>query len=171
MRERLSGFDCKTGHYQCDTATSVVRTVLGQLADDMMKHLFSSRVLTSFFLPALERPGGYENVRTWTKTVRAARAGSIAPRPDILYWSLQANPKYAQGAGNQALSFDKIIVPVHKSGNHWCCGCLDFKQKQVQYYDSMKLPVGKFFSQMREWMEAESRAKYDRQFDFSGELV
>ena len=34
------------------------------------------------------------------------------------------------------LAVDYILVPVHL-GVHWCLAVIDFKKKQIQYYDSM----------------------------------
>ena len=77
--------------------------------------------------------------------------------------------KNAAGDGNRALDFDKILLPVHVSGNHWSCGCIDFKRKRLEYYDSFQSGTGNFFEVMRDWLANESQAKYNRSFDFEGE--
>ena len=31
---------------------------------------------------------------------------------------------------------DKVIIPVHL-GNHWCMAIINFKDKRLEYYDSL----------------------------------
>ena len=34
-------------------------------------------------------------------------------------------------------SYDLVLLPVHL-GMHWCLACIDFRNHQIQYYDSLK---------------------------------
>lgn len=36
-------------------------------------------------------------------------------------------------------SYDIILIPVHL-GMHWCMAVIDFRSKEVRYYDSMGAP-------------------------------
>jgi sentrin-specific protease 1 len=33
-------------------------------------------------------------------------------------------------------AMDKVFVPVHK-GNHWCMAVINFRDKKIEYYDSL----------------------------------
>lgn len=46
---------------------------------------------------------------------------------------------------------DLVIFPVHL-GAHWCCGCVDFRRKTFEYYDSMHGLDRQFFSVIRTYI-------------------
>eukprot|EP00056_Hartaetosiga_gracilis_P012896 m.208301 g.208301 ORF g.208301 m.208301 type:complete len:92 (-) comp13764_c1_seq2:48-323(-) len=71
-------------------------------------------VFNSFFFKRL-REKGYSSVKRWAKKAK----------PSVF-------------------AFDLILVPVHVSGNHWCCGSLSLKEKTITYYDSLG-GSGQFF--------------------------
>ncbi|EDQ89539.1 uncharacterized protein MONBRDRAFT_25282 [Monosiga brevicollis MX1] len=103
-------------------------------------------VFSSFFYTTMADPHkGYASVRRWT------RKASVRP-----------------GAAPDVFAFDKILVPIHVSGNHWCCGCIDFQKKRIEYYDSFHSGAGLFHERMRSWMQQESRNKRGCDFDFAG---
>eukprot|EP00056_Hartaetosiga_gracilis_P012898 m.208308 g.208308 ORF g.208308 m.208308 type:complete len:109 (-) comp13764_c1_seq3:1-327(-) len=58
-------------------------------------------VFNSFFFKRL-REKGYSSVKRWAKKAK----------PSVF-------------------AFDLILVPVHVSGNHWCCGSLSLKEKTI----------------------------------------
>ena len=61
---------------------------------------------------------------------------------------------------------DVILVPVHL-GMHWCLAVIDFKNKQLAYYDSMKGNNMQCLEAMRSYLEAESMDKRKIDFDTS----
>ena len=61
---------------------------------------------------------------------------------------------------------DVILVPVHL-GMHWCLAVIDFKNKQLAYYDSMKGNNMQCLEAMRSYLEAESMDKRKIGFDTS----
>ncbi len=61
---------------------------------------------------------GYDAVKRWTKSIKIQRNG----------WS-----------GYQHIfQFDKIIMPININNIHWCCGCIDFEDKKLQFFNSKK---------------------------------
>eukprot|EP00049_Salpingoeca_infusionum_P023673 m.13351 g.13351 ORF g.13351 m.13351 type:complete len:636 (+) comp5936_c0_seq1:181-2088(+) len=68
----------------------------------------------------------------------------------------------------RVLEHKMLLVPVHVSGNHWCCGCVNFQHKTITYYDSMNCGSPNFHSTIRAWLKEESLDKMDKPFDFTG---
>jgi len=58
-------------------------------------------------------------------------------------------------------------VPVHL-GVHWCLAVIDFKKKQIQYYDSMGGNNQGCLNVLRQYLCDESREKKKQEFDLSG---
>ena len=54
-------------------------------------------------------------------------------------------------------SLDKFILVLHITDGHWSAGCINFKQKLIEYYDSMfKKYIGRiFFNIIKKYMEDE----------------
>ena len=44
-------------------------------------------------------------------------------------------------------ALDFLIVPVHVGGSHWCLGVINFREKRLEYYDSLgvRLDNGEIF--------------------------
>ncbi|KAI8823530.1 uncharacterized protein EV422DRAFT_359246 [Fimicolochytrium jonesii] len=63
-------------------------------------------------------------------------------------------------------ALDYVIVPVHL-GNHWTCSVLNFKEKRVEYYDSLHGSAANVLRIMRSYLEQESMDKKKQKFDFS----
>jgi hypothetical protein len=59
-----------------------------------------------------------------------------------------------------------VIIPVHLS-IHWCCACIDFEQKRIEYYDSLHGRNEKAFKLLRSYLEKESLDKRNVAFDLS----
>lgn len=64
---------------------------------------------------------------------------------------------------------DKILFPVNLGNTHWVTGCIDFRRKRVEYYDSMRLPNPAFFQQVAAWLQAEHEAKCHRPLDWEAD--
>jgi Ulp1 family protease len=43
------------------------------------------------------------------------------------------------------------------------------RRKRIEYYDSFHGDARDFFRHVRSWLQGESKAHYNRDFDFSGE--
>ena len=52
-----------------------------------------------------------------------------------------------------------IIVPVHVHGNHWTLAVINFKEKRLEYYDSLRGPPENVLVDLRRWLEEESQNK------------
>ncbi|XP_075212918.1 sentrin-specific protease 1-like isoform X2 [Lycorma delicatula] len=61
---------------------------------------------------------------------------------------------------------DLIVVPVHL-GVHWCMAIIDFRNKVVEYYDSMGHPNNKCLNALLKYLQEESLDKKSKQFDIS----
>ena len=69
-------------------------------------------------------------------------------------WSLQKNIKL--------LDFDKVFIPVHVHGNHWCLAVINFLDRRFEYYDSlMGRPAPDLFPRLREYVVQEAKAYSD----------
>ncbi|ORZ35380.1 hypothetical protein BCR44DRAFT_1499587 [Catenaria anguillulae PL171] len=62
---------------------------------------------------------------------------------------------------------DLLVFPIH-GGAHWTVGCVNFKRKRIEYYDSLHGPDGGFFKRMRMYLSEEARDKLNEEFDFEG---
>lgn len=60
----------------------------------------------------------------------------------------------AWGRKKDLFSLDLCFFPVHL-GVHWCCGAIKFKEKRIEYYDSMHGSPGPFFKNIRMYLENE----------------
>jgi Ulp1 family protease len=65
-------------------------------------------IFSTFFYKQL-RDIGYKTVRNWTTKKN---------RFDIF-------------------SLDRLIIPIHQDGVHWCCAAVNFGKKRIEFYDSM----------------------------------
>eukprot|EP00050_Salpingoeca_kvevrii_P022523 m.127747 g.127747 ORF g.127747 m.127747 type:complete len:636 (+) comp9732_c0_seq3:2-1909(+) len=84
------------------------------------------------------RNGGYSGVRRWTKKVK----------PNIF-------------------ALDLLLIPLHLDV-HWAMGIVDFKNKTIEYYDSMTSNNTPFFTTIRKYLQEESKEKCGEQIDLSG---
>jgi hypothetical protein len=54
---------------------------------------------------------------------------------------------------NNILEFDRILFPVHVSGDHWTLGCIDMNKHLVEFYDSLgKCPPAGFYDLVKRWL-------------------
>ncbi|KAF9210118.1 SUMO1 sentrin specific peptidase 1 [Haplosporangium sp. Z 27] len=63
---------------------------------------------------------------------------------------------------------DYILMPIHRSGNHWTTAVIDMKKKLISYYDSLLGNNPKCFLVLRNYLEQESLDKLKKPFDFEG---
>ncbi|KAJ3063296.1 SUMO1 sentrin specific peptidase 1 [Podochytrium sp. JEL0797] len=64
-------------------------------------------------------------------------------------------------------ALDYLIIPVHL-GMHWCCSVINFKDKRIEYYDSLKGGNPELFEVYRGYLQKESMDKKKVPFDFEG---
>ena len=62
---------------------------------------------------------------------------------------------------------DIILIPVHL-GMHWCLAVVDFKNKEIVYYDSLKGKNPSCIQGLRKYLADESLDKKKKAFDFAG---
>jgi len=62
---------------------------------------------------------------------------------------------------------DLILIPVHL-GMHWCLAVIDFKNKEIVYYDSLKGNNTSCLQGLRKYLSDESMDKKKKSFDFAG---
>ncbi len=60
----------------------------------------------------------------------------------------------------------RVMFPVHL-GNHWCLGIINFRDKRLEYYDSLSSPNPECMQAMREYVNREHQDKKKRPFDWS----
>ncbi|XP_052782238.1 sentrin-specific protease 1-like [Mya arenaria] len=65
------------------------------------------------------------------------------------------------------LGMDYIIIPVHL-GMHWCLAIIDFKKKQIRYYDSMGGGDRGCLNVLQQYLCDESKDKKKKDFDLTG---
>lgn len=62
---------------------------------------------------------------------------------------------------------DLILIPVHL-GMHWCLAVVDFKDKEIVYYDSLKGNNSGCIQALKKYLQDESKDKKKTQFDYTG---
>ena len=60
----------------------------------------------------------------------------------------------------------KVLFPVHL-GNHWCLGVINFKDRRLEYYDSLFGPNPECMRAMRDYVNSEHLDKKKKPFDWS----
>ncbi|KAF9114280.1 SUMO1 sentrin specific peptidase 1 [Mortierella sp. AM989] len=63
---------------------------------------------------------------------------------------------------------DYVLMPIHRSGNHWTTAVIDMKNKRISYYDSLLGNNPKCFLILRNYLQQESMDKLKKEFDFQG---
>lgn len=53
---------------------------------------------------------------------------------------------------------DLMILPIHL-GNHWCCACIDFRRKRIEYFDSLHGRNSQIFPCLVAYLTRESKEK------------
>jgi sentrin-specific protease 1 len=65
-------------------------------------------------------------------------------------------------------AMDMVLFPVNLSNLHWVLGIINFKKKQIEYYDSFGKSSEAFFAAVRDYVEKESLDKKKTPFDWAG---
>ncbi|KAJ3135410.1 SUMO1 sentrin specific peptidase 1 [Physocladia obscura] len=64
-------------------------------------------------------------------------------------------------------ALDYVVIPVHL-GMHWCCSVINFRDKRIEYYDSLRGDNQTLFRLYRDYLASESLDKKKCVFDFQG---
>lgn len=66
--------------------------------------------------------------------------------------------KFLKDSGKKGSVFnlDLIIIPMHIDGTHWCCGCINVKQKRIELYDSAGISEHSFYDRCKKWLAKEA---------------
>ena len=60
-----------------------------------------------------------------------------------------------------------MLIPVHAK-NHWCLAVIDFLQKEITYYDSLKGDNFSCIQGLKRYLSDEAKDKGKTEFDFTG---
>ena len=117
----------------------VINFYLALLTDRNIKQLSTNGnslgvlFLNSFFWTKLTENGyNYKNVKRWTKVAKLEKMGHCGM--------------------HNIFEMDKVIFPINVSNNHWCCGCINIKEKKFEFYDSMHGSAYRVFRIMRRYL-------------------
>ena len=99
---------------------------------------------STFFVSKLSENGyTYDNVKRWTrKSALQAKFGV-----------------------SSIFELDKVVIPVHVSGNHWCLAVIYMQEKKIQYYDSMAGSGMAVLRALLRWLGDESRERLGEELD------
>ncbi|KAI5835427.1 cysteine proteinase [Schizophyllum commune Tattone D] len=90
------------------------------------------------------------------------------------FWSKLVNEGYEKGRLARwtkkidIFSKDAIILPVNHSNTHWTSAAINFRKKRIEYYDSLGSKSPMVYRHLRAYLDAESRNKKKKPFDFTG---
>lgn len=85
-------------------------------------------ILTSYFTVKFDRGYSYSSVRNWSKK-----------------------------RGFKLIEMDKVLIPIHVSGNHWCLAVINFIKKRFEYYDSMGGRNDTILGHLRNYVKDEAK--------------
>ena len=63
-------------------------------------------------------------------------------------------------------SFDLILVPIHLE-THWCMAVIDFRRKEIVYFDSLKRNNSQCIIELKKYLNEESKSKGNVKYDFN----
>ena len=98
-------------------------------------------IFSSFFFQKLNN-NGYLGVKRWSKSSKFSKFNNA----------------------KSIFDFDKIIIPIH-SGNHWYCGCINFKTTSIECYDSLNNNSLHFFKTIGDYLVNECKSKTGYEMD------
>ena len=52
-------------------------------------------------------------------------------------YNYKAVRRWSKRAKVKMIEMDKIFIPIHVHGNHWCMACINIMNQQIEYYDSL----------------------------------
>ncbi|KAL1409674.1 hypothetical protein Q8F55_003670 [Vanrija albida] len=66
-------------------------------------------------------------------------------------------------------ALDKLLIPINHDNSHWVCAVINFKQRRIEYYDSLTDPDRRYkvFKTLRGYLESEHKEKKGSPFDLS----
>ncbi|KAG8751681.1 Smt3-specific protease, partial [Serendipita sp. 396] len=63
---------------------------------------------------------------------------------------------------------DLVLIPCNLGNSHWTCAAINFRQKRIEYYDSMGTDRPSIRQALRTYLEKEHMDKKSSPFDFDG---
>lgn len=64
-------------------------------------------------------------------------------------------------------ALDFLIMPIHMNNNHWCLAAINFKEKRVEYYDSMGGKNTSCVNNLKSYLQDEHKSKKGSEIDLS----
>lgn len=91
----------------------------------------------------------YNNVRRWTLNKKFAKKG------------ININLIHS------IFDFKKVLIPINVKNYHWVCGCINFSNQTIEYYDSMdhNQIFGNFFQNIRKYLLDEYNDKQPKNYN------
>lgn len=75
--------------------------------------------------------------------------------PDERSYVYKDVSRWTRRAKVDLLNLDKVVVPVHVGGNHWCLGVINMRERRLEYFDSLGGRNPNFLKHMRRFVEDE----------------
>jgi sentrin-specific protease 1 len=79
---------------------------------------------------------------------------------DVKRWSKRANV--------DIISLDKVVIPVHVHGDHWCLAVINFQLKRFEYYDSLGGRNSTCLKNLRQYVKDEAKEHKKLDYNFAG---
>ena len=120
-------------------------------------------VFSTHFYSTLRDNGdnGFNKVKRWTK-----KASLFLSSPGLSMPHFPMAPQLRLQI--DLFTYKYVIVPVHL-GMHWCCAVINFDQKRIEYYDSLRSKNDQCMKLLREYISKEHLDKKNGQsFDLTG---
>jgi len=100
----------------------------------------------TFFVAKLAENGyNYRNVRRWTREKTLMEKCGV----------------------KNIMELDKIFMPVHVDGTHWCLAVIFIQEKKIQYYDSMAGTGMATLTRLKRYLVEDTRDKLNLQLNES----
>lgn len=113
----------------------------------MSLSFFRSRPVPSHVLPSQQCRIHYFNTFFYKKLSPDARTYVYK---DVSRWTRRAKV--------DVLKLDKIVVPVHVHGNHWCLAIINMRDRRFEYFDSLGGTNPTCLKHLRQFVVDEVRA-------------
>jgi sentrin-specific protease 1 len=81
------------------------------------------------------------------------------------YYDYKKVKRWSKGAKVKIIELDKVFIPVHVGGDHWCLAVINFVKKRFEYYDSLGGSPGRIFTCLRKYVQDEA-ASYSGQANY-----
>lgn len=84
-------------------------------------------------------------------------------------YSYSSVRNWSKKRGAKIIEMDKVLIPIHVSGNHWCLAVINFLQKRFEYYDSMGGRNESLLQHLRSYVKDEAKLHSAQpDYDLSG---